>query len=101
MNSKKTGTVFIVLLIALVAYGCGSFVFAVGLGGDIGVGILPSNFSFNNPQQITQINDPSFDPVTLKKHVVLNTTNITTNNTTTTTTTPTTGTNSSNRSFII
>jgi hypothetical protein len=99
MNPKKTGTVFIVLLITLVAYGCGSFAYAVGLGGDIGVGILPSNFSFNNQQQITQINDPSFEPVILIKRIAVNTTNTTANTTNTTTTTTTTTTNSSNRSF--
>lgn len=99
MNPRKTGTVFIVLLIALVAYGCGSFANALGLGGDLGVGIFPSNFSFNNQQQITQINDASFEPVSLVKHIVVNTTNTTTNTiNNTTTTTPTT--NSSNRSFL-
>jgi hypothetical protein len=82
MNSHKTGTVFIVLMVALVAYGVGSFAYAMDLGGDTIQKIIPSNFTLFSQQQLTEIGDPSFKPVKLVEKVVVNTTpNRTSNNT--------------------
>ncbi len=82
MNPKKSGTIFIVLMIALVAYGSGSIADAFNLDGNIIVDLLPSNITSINQQQITQIDDPNFKPVTLMTHVVYNKTenNNSTNN---------------------
>jgi hypothetical protein len=37
--------------------------------------LIPANFTTINQQQITQIDDPSFKPVYLMTHVVINETN--------------------------
>ncbi len=81
MTPKKSGTIFIVLMIALVAYGVASGANALNIGTDIGVGLIPSNFNINGDQKITEIGDPSFTPVHIVRHIQVNTTN-TTNNTT-------------------
>lgn len=86
MTPKKSGTLFIVLMIALVAYGAASAANALNIGTDIGVGLIPSNFNFNGDQKITEIGDPTFSPVHIVRHVQINITN-TTNNTTTNVTT--------------
>ena len=78
MNPKKSGTIFIVLIIAFVAFGFGSIADALNLDGDAIVNLIPANFSSVN-QQVTQIGDPSFEPVNLVTHVVI-TENTTTNN---------------------
>lgn len=84
MNPKKSGTIFIVLMIAFVAFGSGSIADALNLDGDAIVNLIPDNFTSINQQQITQIDDPSFKPVQLTTHVVENNTNSTpvTNNST-------------------
>ena len=85
MNSKKSGTIFIVLMIALIAYGSGSVANAFDLGGNSMVNLIPSEITSFNQQQITQINDPSFQPVYLIQQVIItndtNTTNETQNTT--------------------
>jgi hypothetical protein len=90
MTPKKSGTLFIVLMIALVAYGTASGANALNIGTDIGVGLIPSNFNINGDQKISEIGDPSYSPVHIVRHIQINTTN-TTNNTTT----PTNNTNNS------
>lgn len=85
MNPKKSGTIFIVLMIAFVAFGSGSIADALNLDGDAIINLIPANFTTINQQQITQINDPNFTPVYLMTHVVINKTNTTDNNTNTTT----------------
>jgi hypothetical protein len=93
MNPKKSGTIFIVLMIAFVAFGTGSIADALNLDGDAIVNLIPDNFTSINQQQITQIDDPSFKPVPLTTHVVENNTNTTpiNNNTTTNGTNQNTG----------
>lgn len=71
MNPKKSGTVFIVLIIAFVAFGFGSIADALNLGGDAIVNLIPANFSSIDQQQVTQMDDPSFKPVSLMTHVVV------------------------------
>ena len=75
MNPKKTGTVFIILMVALTAYGFGSVANALNIGGNTIVNIIPSNFTSFDQQQITPISNPSFKPVYLVQHIVINTTN--------------------------
>ncbi len=84
MNSKKSGTIFIVLMIALVAYGFVSVANTFDLGGSAMVNLLPSNILSFNQQQITQMNDPAFKPVYLVGQGITNTTNTTSNTTTNT-----------------
>lgn len=72
MNPKKSGTIFIVLMIAFVAFGFGSIADALNLGGDAIVNLIPANITNINQQQVTQIDDPTFTPVTLTSHVVEN-----------------------------
>jgi hypothetical protein len=85
MNSKKSGTIFIVLMIALTAYGFGSIANAFDLGGNSMVNLIPSDITSFNQQQITQMNDPSFEPVYLIEQTIItnntNTTNETSNST--------------------
>ena len=85
MNSKKSGTIFIVLMIALIAYGFGSVANAFDLGGNSMVNLIPSDITSFNQQQITQMNDPSFEPVYLIEQTIItnntNTTNETSNST--------------------
>ena len=50
MTPKKSGTLFIVLMIALVAFGAGSGANALNIGTNIGVGLIPSDFNFNGEQ---------------------------------------------------
>lgn len=87
MTPKKSGTLFIVLMIALVAYGAASGANALNIGTDIGVGLIPSNFNLNGEQKITEIGDSNFTPVRIVKHIQLNTTNNTNNTTKITNTT--------------
>lgn len=81
MNPKKSGTIFIVLMIAFVAFGSGSIADALNLDGDAIVNLIPENVTSINQQQITQIDDPAFKPVHLNTHVVPNKTNTTNNST--------------------
>ncbi|BDZ68189.1 hypothetical protein [Methanobacterium ferruginis] len=97
MTPKKSGTLFIVLMIALVAYGTASGANALNIGTDIGVGLIPSNFNLNGDQKISEIGDSDFTPIHIVRHIQVNTTNTTnTSNTTNNTTTPTTPTNNTN-----
>ncbi len=68
-------------MIAFVAYGSGSIADALNLDGNTIINLIPSNFTSINQQQITQIDDPSFKPVYLITHVVINKTNTTNNST--------------------
>ena len=93
MNSKKSGTIFIVLMIALTAYGFGSVANALDLGGNSMVNLIPSDITSFNQQQITQMNDPSFEPVYLIEQTII------TNNTNTTNETINTTTNDNNSEY--
>lgn len=75
MSPKKNGTIFIVLMVALAAYGVGSVANALNIGGDTIVNLIPSNFTSLGEQQITQMGNPSFKPVYLIQHMVVNATN--------------------------
>ena len=77
MNPRKAGAVFIILLVALIAYGCASFASVMDVGSNIGAGIMPSNLSLNNGGTISTIGDTSFNPVYVNKRVVVNVTNTT------------------------
>ena len=99
MSPKKSGTLFIVLMIALVAYGTASAANALNIGTDIGVGLIPSNFNLNGDQKISEIGDSNFTPVYIVKHVQLNTTNAT--NATNNTTSNTTPTNTATKPWLI
>jgi hypothetical protein len=91
MNPKKSGTVFIVLMIALIAFGFASAVNVTNIGTNSLDKLIPSNLSLNSQQQISTIGDTSFKPVSINKRIIINTTNTTpvipTNNTTSTVTT--------------
>lgn len=91
MNPKKSGTVFIVLMIALIAFGFASAANVANIGTNSLDKLIPSNLSLNSQQQISAIGDTSFKPVSVNKRIIINTTNTTpvtpTNNTTSTVTT--------------
>lgn len=74
MNSKKSGTVFIVFMITLIAFGTASSANILNFGADLFDGLNVSN-SLNSQQQITAIGDPSFKPVYITKRAILNVTN--------------------------
>lgn len=95
MNPKKAGKLFIVLMISLVAFGFGSCANALNSGNDVTSGILPSTLASNNEQQISTINDSSFEPVHVMRHFY-NTTNSTNSTRTITNTTNSTENNSNN-----
>lgn len=80
MDSGKKGKLFAVLMISLIAYGLGSCVNVLNSGNDVTSGILPSTFALDNEQQITAIDDPSFEPVHVKRYYY-NSTNSTLNTT--------------------
>jgi hypothetical protein len=86
MNPKKSGTVFIVLMIALIAFGVASAANVANIGNDQLKGLTLPDLNLNNQEQITTIGDPNYQPVYITKRVVLNVTNTTTlipaNNTT-------------------
>jgi hypothetical protein len=85
MNPKKSGTLFIVLMIALIAFGVASAANVAKVGNEQLSGITIPKLNLNSQEQITTIGDPNFQPVYITKHVVLNVTNTTvipTNNTT-------------------
>ncbi|MGB9936863.1 MAG: hypothetical protein ACPK7O_04030 [Methanobacterium sp.] len=77
MNTAKIGKVFIVLMVSLVAFGCGSFANVLNAGNDVTNGLIPSTFAFSSNEQILQIEDPSFEPVHIMRHFYNNTTNLT------------------------
>jgi hypothetical protein len=77
MNPKKSGTLFIVLIIALLAFGVASGANVFGLGSNLIGSSLPSNLSLNGQQQISAIGDTSFTPVYVNKRAVVNITNTT------------------------
>jgi hypothetical protein len=91
MNPKKSGTLFIVLMIALLAFGVASAVNVTKIGNEQLSGITIPKLNLSSQQQITTIGDPNFQPVYITKRIVLNITNnttvIPTNNTTKNTTT--------------
>jgi hypothetical protein len=89
MNPKKSGTLFIVLMISLIAFGVASSANVANVGSNLIGGIIPTNLSLNSQQQITTISDTSFNPVYINKRVVVNLTN-------STPVTPTNNTNNSN-----
>ena len=78
MNPKKSGTLFIVLMIALIAFGTASAANLANIGTDAFNGITIPNLSLNSQQQITAIGDPNFQPVYITKRAVINITNNTT-----------------------
>jgi hypothetical protein len=77
MNTRKMGKIFIVLMISLVAFGCGSCVNALNAGNDITNGLIPSSISLANQEQIYVIEDSSFNPIHVMRHFYNNTTNST------------------------
>lgn len=64
-------------MVALLAYGFGSFVNVVGVGNDVDIaGIMP-DLNLTGSEQISSIGDTSFKPAHIQK-MVLNVTNNTT-----------------------
>ncbi|MBM4240686.1 MAG: hypothetical protein FJ150_03325 [Euryarchaeota archaeon] len=84
MEPKKSGKLFIILMIALIAFGSGSFANLLNPDKNIVNQIIPSSLSLDNQQQILTIDDKLFEPVRIKKHIIKNITNNTTTNNTTT-----------------
>ena len=80
MKPQKYGKVFIVLMIALLAYGFASGVHALGIGEDVGDNLISSDLSLSGDQKISEISDPSFNPTNLNRRVVINVTNATPKN---------------------
>ncbi len=97
MNPKKSGTLFIVLMIALIAFGIASAANVANIGNDQLKGLTLPNLNLNNQEQINTIGDPNYQPVYITKRVVLNVTNNTTVIPANTTINNNTSTNSSNR----
>ncbi|HML05477.1 MAG TPA: hypothetical protein VK426_06870 [Methanobacterium sp.] len=94
MNTRKMGKMFIVLMISLLAFGFGSGVNALTAGNNVTSGIIPSSINLTTPEQISVMEDSSFDPVRVIRHFYTNTTNSTNttnviNNTINSTSTPT------------
>ena len=77
MNPKKSGTVFIVLMIALMAFGVASAANVANLGTNLIDSLIPSNLSLNSQEKITAIGDTSFTPVYVNKRAIVNVTNTT------------------------
>lgn len=75
MNPRKSGTVFIVLMIALMAFGVASAANVVNLGSNVINSIIPSNLSLSSQEQVTAIGDSSFNPVYVNKRAIVNVTN--------------------------
>ncbi|WP_048190000.1 hypothetical protein [Methanobacterium sp. SMA-27] len=78
MNPKKSGTLFIVLMIALIAFGTASAANVANVGTNLFDGLTISNLSLTSlsgQEQITAIGDPSFEPVYVTKRIVYNITN--------------------------
>ena len=89
MNPKKSGTLFIVLMVALIAFGVASAVNITHIGNEQLSSITIPKLNLSSQEQITTIGDPNFQPVYITKRIVLNVTNTTvipTNNTTKNTT---------------
>ncbi|WJI08995.1 hypothetical protein FGU46_02275 [Methanobacterium sp. CWC-01] len=83
MKPQKNGKLFIILLIALLAYGFASGVHALGIGEDVGDNLITSDLSLSGDQKISEVSDPSFKPTYLNRRAV-NVTNTTTPKNTTT-----------------
>ena len=101
MNTRKMGKMFIVLMISLVAFGFGSCVNALTAGSNVTSGIIPSSINLNTPEQISVMEDSSFNPVHVIRHFY-NTTNSTnstniTNSTFNSTSIPTNSNNNSTK----
>lgn len=75
MSPKRNGTVFIVLMLALVAFGFGSAASALNLGGDFFKDLMSADFLGLNQKQVTQVDDPNFQPIYLLQKVQMNNTN--------------------------
>ncbi len=67
-------------MVALTAYGFGSVANALNIGGNSLVNFIPSDITSLNDQQLTQMNDSSFQPVYLIQHAIT-TSNLTSNTT--------------------
>ena len=91
MNSRKKGKLFIILMVSLIAFGFGSIVNALNYGNDITSGILPSTFVSSNQQQMSVMDDPSFEPVHVMRQFYNNTINVTNSTNSTPVVTNTTG----------
>lgn len=78
MNPKKSGTVFIVLMISLLAFGSASSANLANVGTGLIGGLVMPNLSLQSQDQVTAIGDTSFQPVYVNKRVVVNVTNTTT-----------------------
>ncbi|MFY9637194.1 MAG: hypothetical protein WAK14_00145 [Methanobacterium sp.] len=97
MNPKKSGTMFIVLMIALIAFGVASAANVANIGNDQLKGLTLPNLNLNNQEQITTIGDPNYQPVYITKRIILNVTNNTTVIPSNTTINNNTSANSSNK----
>ena len=75
MNPKKSGTLFIVLMIALLAFGVASAVNVTKIGNEQLSSLTIPKLNLNSQEQITTIGDPNFQPVYITKRIVLNVTN--------------------------
>ncbi|KAF5089100.1 hypothetical protein [Methanobacterium aggregans] len=85
MNPKKSGAVFIILMVALFAYGFGSLVNVVGFGNDVDVASIMPDLNLTGSEQISTIGDSSFKPAYIQKMVLNVTNNTTVSNVTNTT----------------
>jgi len=64
-------------MVALLAYGFGSFVNVVGVGNDVDIAAIMPDLNLTGSEQISTIGDTSFKPAHIQK-MVLNVTNNTT-----------------------
>lgn len=78
MSPKKSGTVFIVLMISLLAFGAASSANIANIGTGLFGEVKNANLSLHSQDQVTAIGDTSFQPVYVNKRVIVNVTNTTT-----------------------
>ena len=74
MNSTKKGRLFAILMIALIAYGFSSTICILvkpSFAFEMPTGVLPSD------EKMQKVENPGFEPVTLRMHMLNNTTNTT------------------------
>ncbi|MGC9517893.1 MAG: hypothetical protein ACP5C3_09395 [Methanomicrobiales archaeon] len=83
MISRKKGKLFIVLSIALMAFGIGSVANVLASDSFSIDNLIPSSLALEQQEKIIVIDDPSFEPVYVQKVIPqpVNITNNTTNNT--------------------
>ncbi len=77
MKTRKIGKVFVVLMVSLIAFGCGSCANAVNGGNDFTKGLFSTSIAWNTQEQISVMGDSSFKPIYIYKHYYNNNTNST------------------------